>query len=105
MTGPLDPFVAAGVIAAGLGLVAVLARGGQRLWRLFQSTDDFFDDWKGTPERPGVKARPGVLARLAAIEHEVRTNNGSSLKDAVSRCERRLIRVEDALDLPPTEKP
>lgn len=52
-----------------------------------------------------MEARPGVLARLGAIEHEVRTNNGSSLKDAVQRCERRLIRVEDALDLPPTEEP
>lgn len=101
----LDPFVAAGVIAAGLGLVAVLARTARRTWLMFQALDDFLDDWRGTPERSGVAARPGVLARLGAIEHEVRTNNGSSLKDAVSRCERRLIRVEDALDLPPTEKP
>lgn len=86
----LNVFVAAGIIAAGLGLVTVLARGGQRLWRLFQSTDDFFDDWKGAPARPGVKERPGVMARLAAIEHEVKTNDGSSLKDAVKRVEAKL---------------
>ncbi|MEV7908380.1 hypothetical protein [Streptomyces anulatus] len=105
MTGnvALDPFVIAGIIAAGLGLLFVLARIGKRVWLMFQALDDFLDDWRGTPARSGVEARPGVLARLSAIEHEVKTNNGSSLKDAVKRCEGRLIRVEQALDLPEGE--
>ncbi|MGW4426389.1 hypothetical protein [Streptosporangium sp. NPDC004631] len=31
-----------------------------------------------------------MMARLAAIEHEVKTNDGSSLKDAVKRVEAKL---------------
>lgn len=107
MTGnvALDGFVIAGSIATGLGLVFVLARIGKRIWQTFQQVDDFLDDWRGTPARSGVEARPGVLARLVAIEREVKTNKGASLKDAVKRSERRLIRVEAALDLPPLEDP
>lgn len=92
MTGNslLDVFVAAGIIGGGLGLLFVVSRIARRTWGLFQSLDDFFDDWRGVTARPGVDARPGVLARLATIEHEVKTNNGSSLKDAVRRVEEKL---------------
>lgn len=107
MTGnsTLDVFVAAGIIAAGLGLFVVLGRGGRWLWRLFQRADDLFDDLRGTPARPGVDARPGVMERLASLEeevvtvrHEVTTNDGSSLKDGMRRVETKLTSVEQKLD-------
>lgn len=47
----------------------------------------------GTPASPGVTARPGLDARVALIEHEVTTNHGTSLKDAVKRTEERVTRV------------
>lgn len=92
MTGnsALDVFMAAGAVAAGLGLLFVLTRIGRRVWALFQALDDFFDDWRGSPARAGVPSRAGVMERLGSIEHEVRTNDGSSLKDAVKRVEAKL---------------
>ena len=59
----------------------------------------FIDDVAGEPERPGVPARPGLMERFAKVEekqdeqakaletvrHEVTTNHGSSLKDAVKQ--------------------
>lgn len=38
----------------------------------------------------GTSVEPGLDARVAHIEHEVTTNHGSSLKDAVRAIERRL---------------
>jgi hypothetical protein len=92
MTGNpvLDAFVIGGIIAAGLGLLFVLARIGRYLWLLFQGVDDFLDDWRGFPARPGVPARAGVMERLDIIEHEVKLNDGSSLKDGVKRVEEKL---------------
>ncbi|MEV0306544.1 hypothetical protein [Nonomuraea fuscirosea] len=101
----LDIFVVAGIVAAGLGLVTVLARGSRWLWKLFQSLDDFLDDLRGAPARPGVPERPGVMERLARLEtglttitHEVTTNDGSSLKDAVRRVEQKLDTHMDGLE-------
>ncbi|GAA5048138.1 hypothetical protein HNP84_000235 [Thermocatellispora tengchongensis] len=100
----LDVFIIAGIIAGGLGLLFVLARIGRYLWRLFQGIDDFLDDWRGEPPRPGVPARPGVMERLerveqevVAVRHEVTTNDGSSLKDAVKRVETKLGEVKKTL--------
>ncbi|MET8864683.1 hypothetical protein ABZW11_17235 [Nonomuraea sp. NPDC004580] len=99
MTGnpTLDVFIAASSIAGGLGLLFVVARIARWLWRLFQRIDDFVDDLRGTPARPGVAERPGVMERLARLEqelatvrHEVTANDGSSLKDAVRRVESKL---------------
>lgn len=100
MTGSsvLDVFVVAGIVAGGLGLLFVIGRIGRRLWKVFQMLDDFFDDWRGAPARRGVLARPGVLERLDVIEHEVQTNDGSSLKDAVKRVEHKLDTHLDNLE-------
>jgi hypothetical protein len=100
MTGnsALDAFAIAGIIAAGLGLLFVLARIGRRLWKVVQLLDDFFDDWRGCPARPGVPARVGVMERLDTIEHEVQANDGSSLKDAVKRVESKLDTHLDNLE-------
>jgi len=93
----LDVFAAAGIIAGGLGLIGLTVKGGRHLWRLGRMLGEFLDDWFGTPARPGIEERPGVMARLARIEerqatveHELTTNNGSSLKDAIQRVEEKL---------------
>ncbi|MFD8529401.1 hypothetical protein ACFV0L_18475 [Streptosporangium canum] len=99
MTGntALDVFVIAGMIAGGLTLLGLLSKGGAWLWRTFGALKNFLDDWQGESERPGVPARPGIAARIAQIEDELRPNHGSSLRDAVNRTESGVRRVEDTL--------
>jgi hypothetical protein len=86
-------------VAAVVGLVAMVWRAARGIARRL---DHLLDDWAGEPARPGVPARPGLVeriariedrqlqqgARLAAIEHELHPNSGSSLRDAVDRVER-----------------
>ena len=48
------------------------------------------DDWYGTPSRPGVPGRKGVMERLEVIEHEVTPNSSSSMKDAINRIEKKI---------------
>lgn len=74
-----------GVVSVIFGAVAAVTRS---LRPLVHGVGQFLDDWNGEPERPGVSpARPGVMARIAAIEHELHPNGGSSLRDAVNRIE------------------
>lgn len=95
--GPLDTAaVWAGAVVAIAGLVGGLWRVLQRGRRMARRVDEFMDDWRGTAPRPGVEGRPGVMERLSTIEqrvgivvHEVRPNNGASLRDAVHRVDRR----------------
>lgn len=68
------------LVGAGVWLVKVL-------WPFIQKVSHFVDDVAGEPDRPGVPGRPGLMERVAHIEHEVKTNHGSSLKDAVKRIE------------------
>lgn len=93
------------VVVAGF-LGAVVHRLRKRLGGL----TDFIDDWNGEGARPGVPARPGVMARLAsieeqtavlpavqqriaAVEHELKPNSGGSLRDAVDRVEAHTARI------------
>lgn len=53
--------------------------------------EEFRSDWSGVPDRPGVPGRPGMMLRMATseasvaeIRHEVQTNSGGSLRDAVN---------------------
>jgi hypothetical protein len=74
-----------------LGLVVWIARSS---WRLFRRTDQFLEDWNGVPADTGHEIRPGVLQRLAQLEHQmtdvqgqVHLNSGHSLRDEVQRTE------------------
>ena len=60
-------------------------------WRvvspLAKALKNFFDDWNGESERPGVPARKGVMAtlkehgdKIEKIESQVTPNHGSELK-------------------------
>lgn len=78
------------------GLIALVVRVWQGVRRIVDRVDDLADDWNGTPERPGVPGRLGVMARLhrieervQAVEHELQPNSGTSLRDAVDRVDRR----------------
>ncbi|WP_329368677.1 hypothetical protein OG896_24415 [Streptomyces sp. NBC_00669] len=86
----------AAAIAAVAGLLGLAWRVIRQLRRLATLVERFVEDWNGVPTRPGVEGHPGVMERLHAIEaamadvvHEVRPNNGSSMRDAVDRVDRR----------------
>ncbi|MFD0772657.1 hypothetical protein ACFQZ2_01830 [Streptomonospora algeriensis] len=83
------PWLVGAVVGA-----TVLIGAGRKVWVFARRIGHFLDDVSGEPERPGVPARPGLMERVAAIEdrlghveHEVQTNQGGSLKDAVRRTE------------------
>ena len=63
------------VIAAGIGVVGT-AVGALSKWvivpivKFGRTAMQFFEDFYGSPARPGVEARPGVLDRLKVIEHK-----------------------------------
>jgi hypothetical protein len=85
-------------VITGIAAVAVI------LWKviafvmqIYKRVLLFLDDWQGEPDRDGVPGRKGVMARLCNIEHEVKRNDGSSLKDAVHRIEKKLTEVENTL--------
>lgn len=87
------------VVTAVVGVLAALWRAARRARRVAHRVEEFIDDWQGVPPRAGVEGRPGVMQRLADIEHrveaiaaEVRPNGGSSLRDAVSRVEASVTR-------------
>ena len=69
----------------------------QRAERIRQQ-DEFLRDWNGEPKRPGHASSPGVMERLQKIEHELKHNNGSSIKDAVKRIEQKLHLIDERLD-------
>lgn len=87
------------VVTAAGGALTMLWRVARRARRVAHRVEKFIDDWQGVAPRPGVEGRPGVMQRLADIEHrvgviaaEVRPNGGSSLRDAVSRVEASVTR-------------
>jgi hypothetical protein len=86
----------AAVVVVGGGVVALIRWLRHHLGGLA----DFINDWHGEGARPGVPARPGVMERLsgiedrlAAVEHELQPNSGTSLRDAVNRVDARTARI------------
>jgi len=73
------------------GLISAVAVVVGAVWALLrplkQQADRiemFWEDWNGTPARPGHSAVPGVMDRLARIDGELQRNGGNSLKDQVA---------------------
>lgn len=110
--GTLTTFYTAAAALAAAGTVVALVWGGLKLYHnLLKRGSQFLDDWNGEPERPGVPARQGVMARLhnqdviladhsetlKHIMHEVNYNSGSTIKDAVHRIDNSLVEVKTQL--------
>jgi hypothetical protein len=51
----------------------------------------FMRDWEGEAAREGRDRTPGVMERLNNIDGELKRNGGKSIKDTVTRIEKRLI--------------
>lgn len=80
-----------------LFVVGLIVKCWKTIRPVWVGVRDFLDDWRGEPERDGVKGRDGVMKRLATIEddgastkkrvedieHELHPNSGSSLRDQV----------------------
>ncbi|MFJ4013920.1 hypothetical protein [Streptomyces sp. NPDC090026] len=106
---PVDTAVVwALALAALAALAGLIWRATRGVWRIGSMIDDFFDDWKGTPARPGAPARPGVMDRLARLErvteeirYEIRPNSGRSLRDAVDRVDAAVTGGPGPPDTPP----
>jgi hypothetical protein len=88
----------AGAIVLFGGAIAAIVTALRWINRHARRISEFLDDWAGEPARQGVDERPGVLARLKAIEQEVTPNGGKSLRDAVSRVEARLASLDGRLE-------
>lgn len=78
------PYLITTVIGLLVGFVVWLV---VKVWPFVRKVSHFVDDVAGSPARPGVEKKLGLMERVAMIEHEVKTNHGSSLKDAVKRIE------------------
>lgn len=92
----MTPDSALEIVAAFMAVLLALALASVLLrplwlpiWHLFRGTQEFLQDWNGEPERPGFKARPGAMARLAQLE----ANSGSTMRDAVDRIEKKVEKV------------
>jgi hypothetical protein len=89
-------------VAGGLTVVVTaLAAFWRWAWPFLRRVGHFLDDWFGEPARPGFPGQSGVMERLARVEHEVHTNSGSSMRDAVNRIEDTLRQT--AADLKDTQ--
>jgi len=73
----------AGLIAVVTTIVAAVWSLLRPLKRQADRIEMFWEDWNGTPARPGHSAVPGVMDRLASIDGELQHNGGNSLKDQV----------------------
>lgn len=75
-----------------VALIALLGWLGRLAWRIASRTTRFLDDFFGEDARPGQPGRPGVMARLQALERtladvsaETKPNGGSSMRDVMHR--------------------
>lgn len=81
------------VAASIVGITAALAAvgwAGRRIWRFVSLSVHAFEDIVGAEATATEPARPGMIARLQAVEHEVRPNGNTSMHDAIRRMEAQL---------------
>jgi hypothetical protein len=82
-----------GIVAAAVASLGVLITAAVKSAKLVRGIGHFLDDWNGEEARSGFEARPGVLARLAAVEKftvQLTPNGGAHIADAVARMEAKL---------------
>lgn len=100
-----------GVVAFAGGAISATIVVGRRALEVLRPIREalkdlrfVMEDWNGVPDRPGVPGRPGLMVRLAshdealaAIQRELVTNGGASLRDAVRRTEASVLEVRDQI--------
>lgn len=79
------------------GLISVISVIVGAVWAMLRPIraqlhrwEAFWDDWQGTPARPGHGEVPGVMQRLQSIDGELTRNGGNSLKDQVHQINRKV---------------
>lgn len=86
-----DQIVTVGTVVGAFAIIGTVIGAifklGKAIWNLNRRFGHFLDDWNGEPSRDGQPGRPGALARISAVEKELKPNGGSTLKDAVNRVE------------------
>lgn len=97
-----EPELIIGVIIALGTILTTVIVVSRKLWPVLVRLKTLIDDWIGEPARPGVDRTPGVMERLAKIEHtsqqasfHSRPNHGSSSHDAVIK---KLNTIESQLE-------
>lgn len=81
--------------AALMSIIALVTYVVRLMRKVSRQLETFREDWYGEAARPGRAAVPGVPDRLASIEKELKTNGGSSLRDAVVRVEKQNIELRE----------
>ena len=79
------------------GLISVISVIVGAVWAMLRPIraqlhrwEAFWDDWQGTPARPGHGEVPGVMQRLQSIDGELTRNGGNSLKNQVHQISRKV---------------
>jgi len=80
----------AAILAAVDAIVGAVWAMLKPLKRQADRIEAFWDDWQGTPARPGHGEVPGVMQRLQSIDGELQRNGGNSLKDQVHQINRKV---------------
>lgn len=95
--------VTVGEVLLVLGIVGAVIAGVRKVWPILVGISHLVDDIRGESPRPGVPGRPGLMERLATVEHDARLaahntkpNGGGSSHDEIMR-ELKAIRQEQAL--------
>jgi hypothetical protein len=86
----MNPEWVAALTALAAAVSGCIAWGLRWAWRILRRVGHFLDDYAGEPARDGLPAKPGFMARLAAVEGqlehvvtETSPNHGTSLRDIV----------------------
>ena len=86
------------IIGVLLGGGAILGWVIRKANTLFNTWGGFMRDWEGEEAKDGRDAVPGVMQRLNKLDGELSHNGGKSLKDLVSKIEKRQTRLEGKLE-------
>jgi hypothetical protein len=84
-----------GIAGGGMALLYPLIK---KINKLFKTWSRFIVDWEGSEPEPGRDAVPGVMARLNKLDGELSHNGGKSVKDVVTRLEKRQDKLEKKLE-------
>lgn len=96
----MDPEWVAALTALVVAVFGCIAWCLRWAWRILRRVGHFLDDYAGEPARDGLDAKPGLMARLTAVEGQLKhvvaetsPNHGRSIRDLV------LKTAEDVADI------